>query len=110
MTSNSDLPPAVNDNEEPPRRATELSPARIASILTAVLLQVQVAGQGGTHDPAPLFVALVLVLTAVARPDRRLELPTRGGPARPELRAQGCAGPRREVRIRVRPTPHRRGT
>jgi hypothetical protein len=42
----------------------------MASILTAILLQVQVTGQGGTHDQAPLLVALVLVLTAVARPDR----------------------------------------
>jgi hypothetical protein len=71
MSSNWHLPPVVNDNEEPPRRATRLSPARIASILTAILLQVQLAGQGGTHDQAPLLVALVLVLTAVARRDRR---------------------------------------
>jgi hypothetical protein len=71
MSSNWDRPPAANENDEPPRRATELSPARIASILTAILLQVQLAGQGGTHDQAPLLVALVLVLVAVARPDRR---------------------------------------
>jgi hypothetical protein len=71
VVSNSDLPPVVNANEEPPRRATEMSPARIASILTAILLQVQVTGQSGTHDLAPLLVALVLALTAVLRPDRR---------------------------------------
>jgi hypothetical protein len=77
VTSNPDRPRRSTTKKRLPRHATELSPAGVASIMTAVLYQVQVNAQGGTHNPMPVIVALVLMLATVARPERRLLLPAR---------------------------------
>ena len=74
MTSNSGKPGRSTTKKHSPRRATELSPAGVASVVTAVLYQVQVNAQGGTHNPVPILVALVLILVTAVRPERPRDL------------------------------------
>jgi hypothetical protein len=94
VPSNPDRPPRSTTRKRSPRRATELTPAGVASILTAVLYQVQVNAQGGTHNPVPVLVALVLILVTAARSERPGDLSGRTwrGPARLELRLTASRG------------------
>jgi hypothetical protein len=53
-----------------PRQSTTTTLAVLALSFTMILIQVQAAAQGSTHDLLPILIAALLVLAGATRSNR----------------------------------------